>query len=93
MFIIGIPLFFFLLFIILIPPREPVIGDLWTKPSNPPKGQITFSFLETFALFKVHNNYSDMIRKIKHIILEWIVIKTIPIWFKLKRAPRMWFID
>jgi len=34
-----------------------------------------------------------MIKKIKHTIWEWIVIQTIPIWFRLKKGPRIWFID
>ena len=49
-------LFFFLHFILLIPPGNTIIGDSGETPSNPPKGQITFSFLETFALFNPHNN-------------------------------------
>lgn len=32
-------------------------------------------------------------KKISDKIKEWIIIKTIPIWFRIKKAPRIWFID
>ena len=32
-------------------------------------------------------------KKISDKIKEWVIIKTIHYWFRIKKGPRIWFID
>ena len=76
---------FFALYIINTP-GGPDIGDFQCFPFNPPEGL-------NFRNFCTLQSAQQFMKKISDKIKEWVIIKTIPIWFRIKKGPRIWFID